>query len=344
VTAPDDLAGDPPVAVVMPVLNEGAHLAAAVGSVLDQDYPVACQVVLALGPSKDRTDEVAAALAARHPEVTLVRNPSGRTPTGLNAALAATDRPVVVRVDAHSVLPPGYVSEAVRTLQRTGADNVGGIMGAEGTTDFERAVAYAMTSRFGVGGARFHTGGDEGPAETVYLGAFRRATLVRVGGYDEQFVRAQDWELNHRIREAGGLVWFDPALYVTYRPRPDLSRLARQYADFGRWRRVVSRTHAGTINARYLAAPATFVGIAVGLALGLLALLLWSPWPALGLLLPAVYVAAVVAAALTARGQSARVRALLLVVFPTMHLCWGWGFLTSRRRLVPAPRGGGQQL
>ena len=93
-------------------------------------------------------------------------------------------------------------------------------------------------------GARFHTGGDAGPADTVYLGVFRRAWLTRMGGYDPRFTRAQDWELNHRIREAGGLVWFSPLLRVAYRPRPTLAALARQYRDYGRWRRVVTRSSA----------------------------------------------------------------------------------------------------
>ena len=122
-------------------------------------------------------------------------------------------------------------------------------MAAEGTTPFERAVAAAMTSVLGVGAARFHTGGEPGPADTVYLGVFRREWLDRVGGYDPQFVRAQDWEMNHRIRAAGGLVYFTPALRVRYRPRGTLKALARQYFEYGRWRRVVSRAHPGTVNA-----------------------------------------------------------------------------------------------
>lgn len=331
---------------MIPVLNEVDHLEAAVDSVLAQDYALPCQVVLALGPSTDGTDALARTLAERHPQVIVVANPTGRTPTALNTALAATDRPVVVRVDAHAELAPGYVSRAVETLRRTGADNVGGIMGAEGTTDFERAVAFAMTSRFGVGGARFHTGGHEGPADTVYLGAFRRATLVRLGGYDERFTRAQDWELNHRIREAGGLVWFDPRLYVTYRPRPDLRRLARQYTDYGRWRRVVSRMHAGTISPRYLAAPLTLVGLVLGVLLGVVGLVAGPRWLVLGLAAPLVYGVAVAVVSASARGASMRVRGWLLLALPTMHLCWGWGFLTSPRGLVgsvPARAGTGQQ-
>lgn len=250
----------PTVSVVIPVLNEERHLAAAVGMVLKQDYPGPVEVILAVGPSRDRTQEVADALAAEDPRVTCVANPTGRTPDALNAAIARSTSEVIVRVDGHAEIAAGYIRTAVAEMRRIGADNVGGIMDARGTTDFERAVACAMRSRVGVGNARFHVGGRAGEADTVYLGVFRRDTLNRVGGYDPHFTRAQDWELNHRIRAAGGRVWFTPQLRVTYRPRGSVRGLASQYLHYGRWRRVVAERHEGTINARYLAPPVMVVG------------------------------------------------------------------------------------
>ena len=323
----------PPVSVVIPVLNEARHLRESVHRILDQDYPGPLEVVLALGPSKDATDAVAADLAAHDPRVRVVRNPTGRTPAGLNAAIRASGNPVVVRVDGHGLLNPGYIRTAVRLLDETGAANVGGVMAAEGVTDFTRAVAAAMTSVFGVGGARFHTGGEAGPAETVYLGVFRREVLERLGGYDESFLRAQDWELNHRIRQAGELVWFSPELSVTYRPRASLVDLGRQYFHYGRWRRVVMRQHEGTVNARYLAPPVTVVA-----CLGGLAAAPFVPW---ALVLPAGYGLGVLgASALIGRGLPVRSRLVLPAVLGTMHWSWGLGFLTSPRRLArrdPAP-------
>jgi succinoglycan biosynthesis protein ExoA len=323
----------PPVSVVVPVLNEERHLSDAVGRILDQDYPGPLEVVLALGPSRDRTDQVAAELGWRDPRVRSVRNPTGRTPNGLNAAIAASTSPIVVRVDGHGLLAPDYVRTAVRLLRETGAANVGGLMAAEGVTDFERAVARAMTSVFGVGGARFHTGGQAGPADTVYLGVFRREVLERLGGYDESFLRAQDWELNHRIRSDGGLVWFTPELSVTYRPRSSVRALARQYFHYGRWRRVVMRQHPGTANARYLAAPVAVLACLLGLAVGVF----W-PW---ALVVPGGYLLGVLGAtALTARGLPVRSALALPAVYATMHWCWGLGFLTSPRALATgrAPR------
>ena len=321
----------PRVAVVMPVLNERRHLRSAVKGILAQDYAGEMEIVLALGPSTDGTDEVAADLAAGDRRIRTVPNPTGATPAGLNAAIAATSAGIVVRVDGHSILPPNYVRTAVEALQSSGADNVGGLMAAEGVTPFEQAVARAMRSWFGIGGARFHLGGEAGPVETVYLGVFRREMLERVGGFDEQLRRAQDWELNYRIRRAGGKVWFTPEMQVTYRPRADLRELSRQFFRTGQWRREVTRRHRGTTSARYLAAPAAVLGVVGGTALALTG-------HRIGLLGPLGYAAAVVAgSAATSSGLPAGARVALPAVYTTMHMSWGLGYLLSPKDLAGPP-------
>jgi glycosyltransferase involved in cell wall biosynthesis len=323
----------PAVSVIMPVLDEERHLAEAVAGVLDQDYAGELELVLALGPSHDRTGDIAAGLALADRRVRLVDNPSGRTAEGLNAAIKAARHGVVVRVDGHGVLSPGYVSGAVEALDRTGAANVGGIMRAEGVTDFERAVARAMTSPLGIGAARFHIGGPAGPADTVYLGAFRRDVLERLGGYDEHFTRAQDWELNYRIRQAGETVWFTPDLVVTYRPRSNLRALAGQFYRTGRWRREVVRRYPETANLRYLAAPVVTAAVGLGVLAGLVGTLGGPRWLALGWLAPAGYAIGVVVAGLVeGRGLPWRARAWLPAVLATMHLGWGAGFVLGSRR------------
>ncbi|TQM96230.1 glycosyl transferase family 2 [Ornithinimicrobium humiphilum] len=315
----------PPVSVIMPLLNEEHHLREAVGSVLAQDYPGELQVVLAVGPSRDRTRAVADQVSAEDPRVVVVDNPSGRTPDGLNAAIAASSHDIVVRMDGHGALSDGYIRRAVEVLEETGAANVGGVMLAEGTSDLQQAVAVAMRSPLGIGAARFHVGGEAGPVDTVYLGVFRREWLERVGGYDTEFTRAQDWEMNHRIREAGGTVWFTPELTVTYRPRATFRDLARQFYTTGQWRRHVARTHPGTLNLRYLAPPVATAAVVAGAVGGLL----WRPlW-----VLPLGYAAAVtVGGAWTARGERPGVVVRMPAVLATMHLTWGAGFLRGTRR------------
>jgi succinoglycan biosynthesis protein ExoA len=317
----------PSVSVIIPVLNEERHLEQAVRMILDQDYQGPLEVVLALGPSRDDTDVVAARLTADDPRVRTVPNPSGKTPNALNAAIGAARHTIVARVDGHAEIPADYLRVAVSELLRADADNVGGVMDAQGTSTFERAVACAMRSKLGVGNARFHVGGEPGEAETVYLGVFRRSALQRVGGYDEHFARAQDWELNHRIRETGGRVWFVPDLRVTYRPRSTVRALARQYFLYGRWRRVVARHHEGTISARYLAAPVMVLGTSVGLVAGLF----W--WPAW--VIPAGYLAGItVGGVAISAGEPLPTRFRTPVVLAVMHWCWGIGFITSPRALA----------
>lgn len=312
----------PPVSVIMPILNEERHLAEAVASVLTQEYAGELEVVIAIGPSQDRTQEVAEELAATYSAVRLVANPSGRTPDGLNAALAAASHEIIVRMDGHGELSDGYIGTAVRVLQETGAANVGGVMLAEGQTDFERAVACAMSSPLGLGNSRFHLGGAAGPVETVFLGVFRRDWLRRVGGYDTTFARAQDWEMNHRIRQLSGTVWFTPELTVTYRPRPDLGALRRQYFRTGQWRRRVMKEHPETVSARYLAPPVTVAALAASVVGGML----WRPlW-----LVPAGYAAAVTAGGLVIGARHGpRVAAKMPTILATMHLWWGAGFLSG---------------
>ena len=193
------------VSVVMPVLNEAKYLNQAVSEILNQQVSVPIEVVLAVSPSMDETALIAAELAAADPRVVVVANPSGKTPAALNLAIAKAKFEVIVRVDGHAILTENYIQTAITVLQETNADVVGGVMAAAGVSRFEVAVAAAMRSVLGVGPASFHTGGGAGPALTVYLGVFRRAALERVGGYDESFIRAQDWELNYRIRQSGGI-------------------------------------------------------------------------------------------------------------------------------------------
>ncbi|MEU3992745.1 glycosyltransferase family 2 protein [Streptomyces platensis] len=318
----------PAVSVIMPVLNEERHLRNSVRHILEQEYAGEMEVVIALGPSTDRTDEIAAELVAEDARVHTVPNPTGRTPAALNAAIKASRHPIVVRVDGHGMLSPNYIATAVRLLEETGAANVGGIMHAEGENAWEDAVAAAMTSKIGVGNAAFHTGGEAGPAETVFLGVFRREVLEQQGGYNEEFIRAQDWELNFRIREAGGAIWFSPELKVQYRPRPSVKALAKQYKDYGKWRHVVARYHAGSINLRYLAPPTAVCAIAAGLVVGAAV----TPW---GLVVPAGYLAAITAGSIPAgKGLSLKARVQIPVALATMHMAWGAGFLTSPRSLA----------
>jgi glycosyltransferase involved in cell wall biosynthesis len=316
------------ISVILPVLNEQKYLEDSVNSILSQKFSGAIEVILAVGPSHDETLKIAKSIEARDPRVVVVENPTGKTAAGLNLAIAAARYSIIVRVDGHSQIPFDYCETAFQILSETGAVNVGGIMAAEGISLFERGVARAMRSPLGVGASRFHTGGGAGESDTVYLGCFRKEAILDVGGFDERFIRAQDWELNFRLRENGGVVYFDPRLKVTYRPRSTIKALAKQYFEYGRWRRVVSRRHQGSINYRYLAPPFTVVATSLSLIAGVLIGLLFF--------IPALVYSVFILGASIIIGKSMGEILCLPTILLTMHISWGLGFLTSPKSLAPA--------
>lgn len=315
----------------MPVLNEEGFLTQAVHTVLAQEYAGPKELVLALGPSTDATNDIARALAAEDPRVTLVSNPARDIPAGLNLAIAHSHHPVIVRVDAHSELTPDYTTRAVAALKEASAANVGGVMRAAGSTPVQRAIARCYNSPFGLGGGAYHGDGTPGPAESAYLGVFRRDAVDAVGDYDPEILRGEDWELCLRLRTAGYLVWFEPALGVTYWPRASLGALARQFFATGAWRAVLVRRYGRANPWRFFAPGTLVVGLATsvaGLALLATGVLPWaSAWPVLLAPLGAYAAGVAVATAKIPDQRGARDRILTAATLVTMHLSWGTGFL-----------------
>lgn len=324
----------PGVTYVMPVLNEVEHIEAAIDSLTGQDYPGDYEIITALGPSVDGTNDVIQTMAAADPHLRPIPNELGSTPGGLNAAIRAAKHDIIIRVDAHSVLPIDYTSIAVRTLLETGADNVGGIMKAEGTTPFQKAVAHAYRSPEGLGGTQHHVGGKAGPADTVYLGSFQKERLFAVGLFDEDIKRGQDWELNRRLRATGGTVWFTPELEVVYRPRSSLRKLVRQFVATGIWRGELARRFGPANGIRYFVPPIAVLGIVLATIVGVVGLAIGMPWLALAFVVPGVYVVFVAGASVIAAREGIRTGLWYLIVLPCIHFGWGIGFLLGFLKLT----------
>ena len=332
----------PGVSVIVPARDAEATLGAALQSVLGQDYAGAVEAIVADGSERDAT----ASLVRRFPRVRLVPNPERGIGSGLNRALDAASHAVIARCDARAVLPPDYLTRAVATLERTGAANVGGRVVPVGSTFFGRAVALATASPIGAGGARYRIGGPEGPVDTVFPGVFRRAALQAAGGFDESLQRNEDYELNWRLRRLGGTVWFDPALAVRYRPRSGFGALARQYFDYGRWKRATLARHPRSLRPRQVLPPLLLVGLAGSAGLAGAGAASAAGWlaPAVAVaaagallraaaLCPAAYVLLLLGAA-AAIGLRERCAEAVLVpaVAATIHLAWAAGFAAGPPR------------
>lgn len=308
--------------VVVPARDAAGTLQACVASALSQELPAPLEVVIAVGPSIDETAAIARRLEADD-RVRVVANVDGTTPAALNRAIAACRGDVVVRLDAHAILPPGYVAGAVETLAATGAGNVGGRQVPTAGRGFAAAVAAAMRSPLGSGGAAYRSAGSARPVETVYLGVFRREALEDVGGFDERLLRNQDYELNHRLRQAGWLVWFDSRLAVVYQPRGSVGALARQYSDYGRYKRLVMQMHPSSIRVRQMA-PLIMVTVMVLAGVAGVATRAW--------LVPAVVVGGYGALLVVGGLMADRRRALAVATaLATMHWSWAVGFLRGPR-------------
>ena len=306
---------------MIPVRNEARSIEATLDSCVRQTYEGSLEVIVADAMSDDGTRDIVERFGDSQ-AVRLVDNPDLVTPAGLNRAIAASDADVIVRCDAHSILPREYVATAVRILQETKAANVGGVQRAVGISPVQRGIAAAMTNPLGVGDARFHKGGPPGEVDTVYLGVFNRDSLNAVGGFDETLERNQDYELNVRLREAGFAVWFDPSLEVLYSPRPSLAALWRQYNQYGRWKRKVLAMHPSSIKVRQAAPPLLVIGLGGSL------MLLATPHRKLGGAAIGVYGAALAGAGVYESLRTRDAAALLATpAIAVMHIAWGIGFL-----------------
>ena len=319
----------PPVSVIIPARNEANSIGKTLDAIVGQDYPETIEIIVADGSEGNETSRVASAYP-----VNLIANPGRIVSTGLNLGISASSHGIIVRCDAHAILPPSYVRQAVDTMRRTGATIVGGMQVPIGTKLFQRAVASAMSSVCGAGDSKQKIGGPDGPADMVYLGVFDKQALVEIGGFNERINQNQDYELAWRIRKSGGTVWFDPKLRVEYQPRQSISSLAKQYFNYGRWKAVVLVNHPRSLRMRQIAAPLLVVGMLAWL-IGLLAdfTSLWALYPVLPLGYPLMLMLCSVSAWLR-RNRDVAVL-LMPVALATMHLSWGGGFLFSLISFLP---------
>jgi succinoglycan biosynthesis protein ExoA len=311
--------------VIMPVRNERATIAAAIDSVLTQHTDRSLELVVADALSTDGTREYLDRRAADDERVRVVDNPDRTTPTGLNAALAAARGVYTVRVDGHSIAPPGFLHRLVAHLDEGRCEGAGGIVRAVGRSPFGRAVALAHGSKFGIGNAKHHYAATPQFIDHIAHGAYLTERLRAIGGFDPAFIRNQDYELDHRYRLAGGRLLLDPAVVFDWWVRDAPRALARQYFQYGYWRFRSLERHPESFSLRWMVPP----GLVVALAIGAVA----SPFRTGRRFLAvtaAAYGLGLSAATAGLRGSGdAPAVARLPLAFATMHLAWGAGFLAS---------------
>ena len=320
------------VTVILPTRNEGKHIAACLDSILASAHPPErLEILVVDGMSNDGTRELVADYVAKDPRIRLLDNPQRIVPTALNAGIRAATGEVIVRMDGHVVYPPEYIPRLVGALLETGADNVGGCLitlPADGTA-VAQAIAIAMGHPFGVGNAHFRIGAREARfVDTVPFGCFRRDVFNRVGMFDEELVRNQDDEFNHRIIRAGGRVKLIPDVVCYYYARGSLRQAARMFYQYGAFKPLVARKVGRIMTVRQLV-PAMFVSALFGAILGAV---FWPPAALLGAAIAAAYGTCVaICAARVARSHGLRCALALAAALPVVHLSYGFGFIRGLR-------------
>ncbi len=312
----------PLVSIVIPMRNEEASIRSCLESILANRVPGGDLEILVLdGDSSDESARVVGELAESDHRLRLLHNPERLQAAAFNRGLAEARGSFLVRMDAHTLYEPDYVAECIRLLDETGAAGVGGVQRAAGTTGVGQAIAAAVSSRFAAGDAKYRHASEPAWVDTVYLGAWRTATLRAVGGMNPDWAVNEDYEMNVRLRANGGRMYLSPTIRSTYFVRDSLPRLARQYFRYGFWKVRTLVHHPGSVRWRQLVAPAFVVSL-----FATPIFVHWFGWLGVGHLL-AYAVANLTASIITASRSGWRYLPVLPLVFFLIHACWGFGFL-----------------
>lgn len=243
------------VSVIIPCRNEEGFIGECLDTIISQDYPKEEMDVLVVdGMSEDKTRDVVEEKASQYPFIRILSNRNKFTPFGLNIGIKAARGDIILRMDAHAGYEKDYVSKCLKYLKESGADNVGGIIKTlpKENTLTAQAIAYCLSSPFGVGGSHFRTGSNKPRwVDAVFGGCYRKEIFHKVGLFDERLIRSQDIELNRRLRKAGGKILLAPDIISYYYPHSTFKKFLRHNFNDGIWTilplkfgvRIFSRRH-----------------------------------------------------------------------------------------------------
>ncbi len=316
------------ISIVAPVLNEERYIGQFIDCVRNNTYPKdRLELLLIEGRSDDQTQSTIQDYLQRCPWIKLIDNTKRRIPAALNLGLQHARGTIIIRMDVHTSYPPDYIAESVNVLVRSGVQNVGGRVIPTGTNYIASCIALGTSHPFGVGDSKYRYSEKEELVDSVYPGTWWAGTLRDLGGFNESLEANEDYEMNIRLRRAGGKVLLHPAIKCRYFVRDNLIALARQYWKYGYWKIRTLRLHPDSLRWRQAGPPLLLIGLLVSAGWGFYSL-------RLGLILPVFYVACNLLAtfAIAAR-HGWKYSFGLPVVFGAIHLSWGAGFLTGLLKL-----------
>ena len=312
------------VSVVMPVFNEEKYIDKCIQSLLEQDYPIEnMEWIFVDGMSKDKTVEILNDYANKYPQLIKVyENPDKVVPFAMNIGISQSSGKYIVRLDAHADYAKDYISKCVHYLDKTDAENVGGVAETKAEGFVGNAIAKMLSSKFGVGNSQFRTNGSSGYVDTVPFGAFRREVFKKYGGYDERLVRNQDNEMNYRIRKNGGKIYLAEDIKLSYYCRDSIKGISQMALKNGMWNVITMKLCPGSMGLRHFI-PFAFVFSMLGLGV-----LSFVHWVFLIMLAAELSLYTLLDILFSIKGAKGVKEALmLLMLFPIFHIAYGFGSL-----------------
>jgi glycosyltransferase involved in cell wall biosynthesis len=321
------------ISIILPVRNEENYIAACLTNIFSQkNFNSEMEVIIADGMSTDNTRDIVKEFQKQHSNLILIDNPAKIVPTAMNKALAIARGDIIIRVDGHCEITPFYVSNCVKHLIETSADGVGGPMQTIGETHLSETIAIAMGSVFGVGNSAFRTSqGKTMFVDSVPFPAYTRQIIEKIGLYDEELIRNQDDEYNYRIREAGGMLLLAADVQSRYYSRGSLTKLWKQYFQYGYWKVRVLQKHPRQMSLRQFVPPAFVASLILSFALALFFQLFWFIFLGIS---GSYLLANLLASFLIAAKKGWQYLMLLPLVFAILHISYGLGFLVGSVRFA----------
>lgn len=322
-----NLSNHPNVSFVIPMYNEEQYIENCLLSLVNQSYPSdKYEIIVIDGNSKDKSLKIVKNLQKKHKLIKIFNNNEIITPISFNIGIKQSMGDIIIFGGAHALYEKAYIEECVKLLMTTDADNVGGIQNAVGQNYISNAIAYGMKSPFGVGNAYYHFSKKERYVDSVWGGAFRKETLEKLGGFDEKYLKMQDYELNYRLRGMGGKILVSPKIKCKYFVRNSLKKFAKQYFIYGAWKVKGIVEHPDLLAIRHLVPPCFVIALTISIIILPFNLMI-------GLIIPISYIVLnlLFSIAISMR-EGFKYVFILPITFFLMNFSWGLGFLCGLKK------------
>ena len=315
----------PHISIIIPCLNEGDFIESCINSLIQGNYPSELlEIIIVDGGSTDNTIKIVNSINKNGASIKILNNPKQIVPTALNIGVASSTYDIILLAGAHAIYDANYISQSVKTLLNEKCSSVGGVITPTARTFTGKAIAIGTSSKFGIGNAKYRYAKEKQESDTVFAGCMRKESINRIGGFNEAWVKNQDYEFNHRLRDKVGPIILDPQVKCQYFCRENISSLAKQYFSYGYWRFNTLKQHPNSFTVRQAAPLALFSALTISLVL----LILNSN---LGLIFPLFYLVSTIIASIwiSISNNVLKYIVILPIIFITLHLSWAMGFVTN---------------